>query len=135
MRLSAEGNRGRIRGVERESTGWGVHYGRKPVRRDSAREAFNRHAVDLPRCLACGEHQCSQSSPDEPVVLSVWQLLRVPVPVDGGDRRMNAGVECGGCGQVWGEGCNSRWCGGHSAIDPTSSSKRDRERSRPRALR
>jgi hypothetical protein len=97
MRRGAEHNRGRIRGVGRESTGWGEHYGRKPVRRDSAREAFNRHPVYLAGCSACGEHQCSQSSPDGPVVESVYLLLREPVD------RIDGAVECGGCGRVSGE--------------------------------
>jgi hypothetical protein len=40
-------------------------------------------------CLARWEHQCSQSRPGAPVVLSVWQLLREPA---------GAGAECGGRG-------------------------------------
>lgn len=33
----------RLRGAGLAGTGWGVHCGRRPVRRDSGREAFNRH--------------------------------------------------------------------------------------------
>lgn len=38
-----QGRKGGIRGAGLASTGWGVRSGRKPVRRDSGREAFNRH--------------------------------------------------------------------------------------------
>ena len=32
-----------LRGAVLAGTGWEVHYGKRPVRRDSGREAFNRH--------------------------------------------------------------------------------------------
>jgi hypothetical protein len=130
MRPGAEDNRGRIRGVGRESTGWGEHYGRKPVRRDSAREAFNRHPVYLAGCSACGEHQCSQSSPDGPVVGSVWQLLREPVErIDRwccGMRRLRSSL--GGSLQFG-------VMRGGSAIDMASNCRRDKERPGLEALR
>ena len=52
-----------VRGAGLAGTGWGVHYGRRPVRRDSAREAFNRHKQLSGGVSACAEHADWQGWP------------------------------------------------------------------------